>query len=106
MMQLIPPEQLVSGNRLAETVYDKSGAILMAKDRELDAHLIHILCRNKIAEVAITVESTLAEQVAFASELKACLDRRFERVSGHPLMDSLKQMVFEYRYGERGNDTY
>lgn len=97
MMQCIPLEQLLPGSRLAETVYDRSGAILLAKNRTLDAHLISVLCHNKIAEVAITVELMSAEQ----SELKACLDRRFERVSGHPLMGSLKQMIFEYRYGEQ-----
>jgi len=41
------------------------------------------------------------EQAAFNAELKACLDRRFQLVSGCPLMDSLKQMILEYRCGER-----
>jgi len=101
MTQFISPEQLVPGAKLAAAVYDKSGTLLLPKETELDMRLIRILCTKKIAEVAIVSECILAEQAVCSAEQKACLDKRFQLVSGHPLMDELKQMILEYRYGER-----
>ncbi len=101
MKQIVSPQQLVPGARLAEAVCDASGAILLPKETKLDEHLISMLCTKKIAEVVIVIERSPTEQAAFNAELKACLDRRFQLASGHPLMDSLKQMILEYRCGEQ-----
>ncbi|MCF6281657.1 MAG: hypothetical protein L3J28_05490 [Candidatus Polarisedimenticolaceae bacterium] len=100
MKQTVSPELLAPGAKLAEAVCDASGAVLLPKETELDEHLISTLCTKKIAEVVIVIERTPTEQAAFDDELKAGLDRRFQLASGHPLMDSLKQMILEYRCGE------
>jgi hypothetical protein len=100
MKQVVSIDQLAPGARLAENSCDASGAILLAKGSEINERLISILRRKNIAEVTITVERTPAEQAVFSAELKGTLDRRFQLVAGHPLMDSLKQMILEYRLGK------
>jgi len=95
-LELIPP-----GAKTAKEICDSSGVILFPKGAELNKHLLSILHAKGISEVAVVIERSPAEQTAFTAELTKNLDRRFKNVVGNPLMEKLKQMIFDYRCGER-----
>ncbi len=100
-MKTVPIEQVSPGAKVAEDIRDPAGAVLLPRGGELDERLIAILRAKNISEVTLVTQRSPEEQAALAAQVRECLDGRFQNVAGDPLMEGLKQMIFEYRCGEQ-----
>ncbi len=92
-------EEVKAGMRLAASVYDPAGKILLAKNAELSASMIASLARREIAHVQVEVEAYLSENdIALQKEqMLGRIEHLFRKSGDAPLMDKLLENVLEYR---------
>ena len=92
-------EEVKAGMRLAASVYDPAGKILLAKNAELSASMIASLARREIAHVQVEAETYLSgNDIALQKEqITGRIDHLFHKSGDTPLMDKLREKVLEYR---------
>lgn len=92
-------EEVNAGMRLAASVYDPAGKILLAKNTELNESMIASLARREIAHVQVEVEAFLSgNDIALQKEqILGRIAHLFRKSSDAPLMDKLREKVLEYR---------
>lgn len=79
--------------RLSRPVLNKAGLVVMGENTELTESLI-----GKIQELGIDKVSVVgpAWKLPPQEEMRAALDRRFEKVEGEPHMSLLKRIIAEH----------
>jgi hypothetical protein len=92
-------EDVKAGMRLAASVYDPAGKILLAKNAQLNQNMIASLSRRGIAHVQVEVEAFLSENdIALQKEqILGRIDHLFRKSGDAPLMVKLREKVLEYR---------
>ena len=92
-MQRILLAQATEGMVLAKDVVTPEGRVLCGKGTELSAPLLDRLHRMDIA--AVTVEGHPVGEPVDPAEAAAAIERRFAKVTGDPVLDTLRQLLVQ-----------
>ena len=90
------------GMQLAEDVVDSKGVCLMTSGSELSESKINVLKKRAIETINVFKYDELSdeEREKMILEIKQQLQLAFSKTQEEPLMQDLKQIVFDYRIRE------